>query len=231
LNDDPYSNLNITSKFYDINSLSQLCANGQPIYLSLNIQSLNGKFEEFKQFVIELQQKNVNLDVIALQETWDIQYPDLLSIPGSQTIVYKNRRGMRVGGVSFYVKDGLNFKILNDLSPFEEKIFESISIQLSYPGKQPIILTSGYRSNGNIANVTPNQQVERFFTIFEDLMQRINHKNLSSFIFLDSNFDLLSLQEAGSSAFLNSILSAGYLQCIFKANRMHNILVHCSIKF
>jgi hypothetical protein len=79
-----------------------------------------------------------------------------------------------------------------------------------------------HRSNGNIVNVTPNQQIERFFTIFEDLMQRINQKNLSSFIFLDSNFDLLSLHEAGSSAFLNSILSAGYLQCVFKATRMQN---------
>ncbi len=106
LNDDPYSNINITSKFYDVNSLSQLCANGQPIYLSLNIQSLNSKFEEFKQFIIELRQKNVNIDVIALQETWDIQYPDLLSIPGFQTIVFKNRRGMRGGGWASTLKMG-----------------------------------------------------------------------------------------------------------------------------
>jgi hypothetical protein len=62
----------------------------------------------------------------------------------------------------FNVKDGLNFKIVNELSPFEEKIFESLTIQLSYPSKQPILLTTGYRSNGTIANVTQNQQIERF---------------------------------------------------------------------
>jgi exonuclease III len=235
LDDDPYSNFNIASKFHDLNSISHLCANGQPIYISLNIQSLNSKFEEFKQFIIELQLKNVIIDVIALQETWEIQFSDLLTIPGFQTIVYKNRRGMRGGGVGFYVKDGLNFKIVNELSPFEEKIFESLTIQLSYPGKQPILLTTGYRSNGTIANVTQNQQIERFFTVFDELLHKISRKNLSSYIFLDSNFDLLSLHDVGSSAFLNSVLAAGYLQCIFKATRMQNnsrtlldqILVSC----
>jgi hypothetical protein len=69
---------------------------------------------------------------------------------------------MRGGGVGFYVKDGLSFKIINELSPFEEKIFESLSLQVSYPGKPPVLLTTGYRSNGIIVNITQNQQMDRF---------------------------------------------------------------------
>jgi exonuclease III len=79
-------------------SISNLNANGHSLYLSLNIQSLNSKFDEFQQFITELQQKNVNIDVIALQETWEILYPDQLILPGFQKIVYKNRKGMRGGG-------------------------------------------------------------------------------------------------------------------------------------
>ena len=117
---------------------------------------------------------------------------------------------VRVGSVCFLTRS------------FEEKIFEALSIHLSYPGKQPVILTCGYRSNGIIPNITQNQQTERFFVMFDELLHKISQKNLNSYIFLDSNFDLLSLHDAGPAAFLNSVLSAGYLQCINKATRMQN---------
>ena len=58
---------------------------------------------------------------------------------------------------------------------------------------------------------------------------------MNSYVFLDANFDLLSLRETGPAAYLNSILSAGFLQCIGKASRIQNnastlldhILVSC----
>ncbi|MFO0007263.1 MAG: hypothetical protein ACK559_39725, partial [bacterium] len=70
---------------------------------------------------------------------------------------------------------------------------------------------------------------------FDELLFNISQKNVNSYIFLDSNFDLLSLREAGPAAYLNSILSAGFLQCIKKATRIQNnastlldqILVSC----
>jgi hypothetical protein len=40
---------------------------------------------------------------------------------------------MRGGGVGFYIREGLNANIVENLSPFENKIFESITVQLSYP--------------------------------------------------------------------------------------------------
>jgi hypothetical protein len=137
--------------------------------------------------------------------------------------------------VGFYVKNGLSYKIVNELSPFEEKIFESLTIQLSYQGKQPTLLTCGYRSNGTIPNITQSQQSDRFFAIFEELLFNISQKNVNSYVFLDANFDLLSLRDNGPAAYLNSILSAGFLQCISKATRMQNnactlldhILVSC----
>jgi hypothetical protein len=61
LYEDPYANVNLRSKFYDMDSISNLSANGHSLYLSLNIRSLNSKFDEFQQFITELQQKNVNI--------------------------------------------------------------------------------------------------------------------------------------------------------------------------
>jgi hypothetical protein len=117
----------------------------------------------------ELIKKNINIEIIALQETWDVKYPDLFPITGFNPLICKRRRGMRGGGVGFYVKEGLRAEILENLSPFENKIIEALTIQLSYPtSNKKILLTSLYRSNGIIANVTQGQQIERFFEKFSN---------------------------------------------------------------
>jgi hypothetical protein len=87
---------------------------------------------------------------------------------------------MRGGVVGSYVKNGINFKIVDELSPFEEKIFESITIQITYPNKQNVLLTCGYRSNGVLPNVTQNQQNERFFVHFDELLHKISQKQTNS---------------------------------------------------
>ena len=120
---EPYSNINITSKYYDMYTLPSILTDDKsPIFLSINIQSLNSKHSELCNQILELSSKNLQIDVIAIQETWDICQPDLLAIPGFQTFIYKNRVNMRGGGVGFYIRNGLNFKIINNLSPFEQKI-------------------------------------------------------------------------------------------------------------
>jgi hypothetical protein len=80
---------------------------------------------------------------------------------------------MRGGGVGFFVKDHLNVQILDEISPFENKIIEAITIKVSYPDKKPVILTSLYRSNGIIPNVTPSQQMERFMNKLAELLTQI----------------------------------------------------------
>ncbi len=43
---------------------------------------------------------------------------------------------MRGGGVGFYIKEYLNAQVIDELSPFENKIVEVITIKLSYPDKK-----------------------------------------------------------------------------------------------
>jgi len=223
INEDPYNNVAISSKLYTMSSLSnQLPWPNSPLYLSINIQSLNSKYNELSLQIADLLSKNVNIDVISLQETWEIRYPDQLCIPGFQPLVYRNRHDMRGGGVGFYIKNGINYKILETLSPFENKIFESLTIQLSYPGKSSVLLTSAYRSNGLLPNVTPSMQMERFFLLFDELLHNLQNKRLPTYIFMDSNIDLLNLNSDDSSNFLNSVLSKGFLQCVLKPTRMQN---------
>jgi hypothetical protein len=143
INDDPYFGVTVNSSYHDINSLSALCARYKsPVYLSINIQSLMSKHENLTIELAELEKNNICVDVIAIQETWDIKYPDLVSINGFCPVIFKRRRGMRGGGVGFYVRNGIQAEIIEGLSPFENKIIESLTVQLMYPDNKTVVLTS-----------------------------------------------------------------------------------------
>jgi hypothetical protein len=120
IDDDPYFGINVSSKFYDLNSLASAeFVKNVPLIISLNIQSLQSKFEQLSLEIAELSEKNIVIDVIALQEVWDIWYPELFCIPGFKPLICKVRQGMRGGGVGFYVKEYLDVEILDNLSLFE----------------------------------------------------------------------------------------------------------------
>ena len=165
----------INCKFYDLNSfLQSLEYVKSPVFLSINIQSLNSKFDELKHFITELNSKKICIDIIAIQEVWEIRSPDLVNLPGFQPLVFKSRINMRGGGVGFYVRNGLNFSIMENLSSFETKIFESITIKLRYPDKpSPLLLTCAYKSNGQLVNMSANQQNDRFQAIFDELLHNL----------------------------------------------------------
>ena len=129
---------------------------------------------------------------------------------------------MRGGGVGFYIREGLNFKIIDELSPFEEKIFESLTLQLSYSNKKSVLPTCAYRSNGLLQGVTPTQQMERFSGSFEELFSNLSRKKNDCFIFMDSNIDLLKLADVSSSNLLNTMFAAEFLQTVYKATRFQN---------
>jgi exonuclease III len=179
------------------------------------------KYDELRAFVSELYSKKIPIDVIAIQEVWEIRQPELLPIPGFQTLIFKSRKNMRGGGVGFYVREGLNCKIVENFSPFEQKIFEAITIQISYPNKS-VLLTSAYRSNGLLPNLTAAQQMERFQFNFGELLSKLNSSRLTSYVFIDSNVDLLNMNSEETFNYLNNVLSNGFIQQIMKATRFQN---------
>jgi hypothetical protein len=139
VNDDPYYGINISSNFHDIQSLSNTCANEKNgMYLSINIQSLMSKHSNLVSEIADMQQHNLFIDAIAIQEIWDLRYPELVPISGFQEILYKKRRNMRGGGVGFYVRNGISAEIIENLSPFENKIIEALTIKLTYPGNKSV---------------------------------------------------------------------------------------------
>ncbi len=223
INDDPYFGTKCNSKFYDIQSLSsEEFIRNSPIFLSINIQSLQSKYEQLLLEISDFSSSNINIDVIALQEVWDIRYTELFQIPGFKPLMCKKRQGMRGGGVGFYVKNHLNVQILDEMSPFENRIIEALTIKLTYPDNKCILLSSVYRSNGPIHNVTVSQQLERFSLKFSELLSQMQNTRLEAYVFINSNIDLLKLNEPASSNYLNLVIEKSFLQGIAKATRCQN---------
>ena len=76
-------------------------------------------FNEFPLMLDEYQ-----CDVIALSETWlkDYKYQqNYVQLSGYNTI-FKNRTNKRGGGVGFYIKDQLEYKIRKDLTSKHESL-------------------------------------------------------------------------------------------------------------
>jgi hypothetical protein len=124
--ENPLPQTEFNSYFHDTESFSNSFVNSRkPIYLNLNVQSLNSKHGNLKNFISELANKSVPIDLIAMQELWKIPYPELVDLPGFQRIIFKSRTRGNGGGVGFFIRNGINFNIVEP--PFEcfvNKIFE-----------------------------------------------------------------------------------------------------------
>jgi len=106
---------------------------------------LNSKHADLNDLILNLIEKGVNIEIIALQETWNIVNPQLLLIDGFHPVIFKHREGMRGGGVGFYIKNCISYEKIDDCSPFENKIIASLTLLLQYPNKSKCYVTSIYR--------------------------------------------------------------------------------------
>jgi hypothetical protein len=218
----PYSDITISSKFFDNSTFLNTYKNQPfPIIINLNVQSLHSKIHNLQTFILNLINNHVNVKIICLQEIWQIPFPDLISIPGF-LFIYKQRTLSRGGGVGFFIKNDIKFKIRNDLSPFIEKKFESLSIELTLNNKK-FIVCNYYRPPTQLPNVPFRTQMDEFVDIVDNLSSSLSNLNLPTYILSDSNINLLNLANHETSEnYLHSLHSNGFLLTNFKATRIQN---------
>ena len=206
-------------KYFDMESFIKNCKQLNCIFLSLNVCSLMSKFDELSSLIIRLSTSNVNIKIIALQEIWNIPYPELVNIPNFK-FAHKVRNVSKGGGVAFYVRNDIHFKIVSHLSHFIEKEFECLTIEATINRKK-ILLSNIYRSPNPLKNTTQAEHTENFMNYFDTHLYNLSMKNCDSFVFLDSNINLLTINNNQNAAlYLETIYSNGYLQKVGKATRI-----------
>ena len=113
----------INSRFHDLKTFMQTYRSAaRPVFLSINIQSLNSKYEKLTELVVTIQNNGLQIDIIALQETWKIKSPHLLRIPGFQPLIVANCTSGKGGGVGFYVREGISFNQINENITYKQVI-------------------------------------------------------------------------------------------------------------
>ena len=115
--------------------------------------------------------------------------------------------------MGFYVRDTINFEIINEFSPFIPKIFECLTISISINNKK-MFLSSVYRSPSSNA-----ADMQAFLSNLDTLLFNLSSKNITSFICLDSNINLMN---TSCNQYLSTINDNNFFQCIEKVTRIHN---------
>ncbi len=221
IDDSPYTNIRLNCNYIDENQFISRYGNLKDFsFVSFNIQSLQAKFTEFENTILNLKTNYCAPDVILLQETWQISDPSLLIINGYHPPIFKSRESCKGGGVGIYINNAYRFQILETHSIFIDRIIESLFIELWISNNKKIIIGSVYRPATNHPTLTTTQQLEQFFNLFSNILD-----NLTSFsipIYVCGDFNLNALRygiNRDVTDYIDLLFSYGLIQIVIKPTR------------
>ena len=211
--ENPIPNPDLNSIFYDSSTFIKKFRNTDPsILASLNAQSLLSKHDNLQLLISEL--TSTPLHILAIQETWAIPHPHLVSIPGFN-FTHLERKIGRGGGVGFYVRNDLIFRQLPNFSTFIPKIFECLTIEVSIDNRKSTFSTI-YRSPSD-----NSESLNEFITHLDQLLFELTSSYQNSYICLDSNINSLIQNPSPLHAkYFSTIFENGFIQVINKATRI-----------
>lgn len=213
-------NLNCT--YYSIDEFNELIKDKKEIFsiLSQNIRSMRKNFSEFKDLLSDISGQNFNFSVYMLQEIWGVGNLKF-SLEGYHDLIFKERETQRGGGVGIFLKNNFEYEIIEEISIFDEGIFESLFLKV-------YIDKNRYKIIGNIYK-PPNSSIENFndkLTSILDIIRTNNlYRNSEEIIFAgDFNVNILRyLDHNLTNQFLSMFLSNSFLPCISLPTRFsHN---------
>ena len=197
LNDINYYNSCQYSIPIDINKLPSLNANFNLMHI--NSRSLMHKTTDINLLINSL---NIDINIIAITETWLNEYnASLISLP-NYSFVYRNRNSRNPGGgVGFFVLNGIDFLIRDDICPPSD-YYESMAIEVYQKNSPNLIVFVIYRP----PNVDTNQFID-------GLIPTLNHVQNSSptkliYLLGDFNINLLANDHHDYSLNFSNALSS-----------------------
>ena len=219
--DDPgdiYFHENSNDRYYDVEDVETLTSqpnqNDNFFTICINIRGLN-VIKNFIGLVALIESLPKKPHLIAVNETWtkEEEAGPFNNIDGYKFIA-NCRKDHECGGVAFYIQQNITFSIREDLTVMDEKIFESLFVDLTINHK-PITLGTIYRSPDEL--VASNNS---FLHHLKNTLNIINRKNSPCFIMGDMNFDLLDLDSPAEDLFKDEMFSFSYYPIINHPTRI-----------
>ena len=113
----------------------------------------------------------------------------------------------------------ITYKKLPDFSLFIENTFESLSLELNL-NKTKTIVTNIYRSPSPPKNTTNSVHMNHFIDHLDNTLVGLSGLGVASYVFTDSNINLLNLNNNNAIEYLNTTHANGYVQVINRATRI-----------
>ena len=120
---------------------------------------------------------------------------------------------MKGGGIAFYIKNNLQFTVIDELSIMNEKVFESIFVKIELKHDT---ITCGTIYKSPMTDSTSNQQ------FISNLSCGLSHlkPNTKSFICGDFNYNLLPAENRYTSKFIETMFDHCFYSLINKPTRI-----------
>lgn len=160
--------------------------------LTLNIQSINAKFNNLFPVINNLAASGSYFGAICLQETWLDEKCDLslLQIPGYK-LIHQGKKCSKHGGLIIYLDSKYLYKLRNLYSSSD--IWEGLFIDVTGPGLSgPITIGNIYRPPRGNNN---NSSIQSFLTEISPVIESLQNKNGLTILAGDFNINLLQINE------------------------------------
>ena len=184
------------------------------------MQSLPAKYHDFKEFICFLGSNSCSPDIICLQETWKIVDSNYFVLPNYSPLHANSRVNRQGGGVGLYIKNGLQYQILDQKSVFMEYVIESIVAEIILPNKKKAAVVSIYRPATPHPTLSQKDQLDLFLELFTNLVNDLQLSYSDLYIFGDINIDVLKYDSIPSvQDYVDLLFSFGLLQVITRPTR------------
>ena len=185
--------------------------------LSINIQCVNAKFDEFQAFIDRINVKNP-INVICLQECWLKNYDNvtMFNLAGYE-MVYKTRSCCAHGGLIIYIHNELECTTLTDIN-IASTGWEYLCVELCdrKPRSKKYTLCNVYRTPSEIV-----EDINNFTTEFATLLSHMKAIRHSSYVCGDYNIDLLKVKRNKHYCeYFDEIISQGFIPKITLPTRI-----------
>jgi len=185
------------------------------IALSLNIQSLNAKFDSLTIMIEQMQSKGCIVGAICIQETWGSENTnyDLYKLH-NYNIIPQGKICSAHGGLCIYLHEKFTYSNIDIYT--RSNIWEGQFIKIKNIKGRILTIGNIYRPPEDV-----NLNYETFTREFNQILTRLQNKNTDILIAGDYNIDLLKIQEKQAiTNYYETIISSGFFPKITLPTRL-----------
>lgn len=172
---------------------------------ALNINKLTTHIDELRILL-----DDNPIDILAINETKlnDNVSDNEVYLSGYE-IIRRDRTSNGGGGVCFYIRSGINYKIRSDLNIPD---LENLCIEINKPRSTPFLVNTWYRPPGSPVSI---------FSSLETLIGKLDSLNVEYFLLGDVNCDQIAVIPDNDTRLMNNISDIyGLTQLIKEATRI-----------